>query len=312
MSTSSSLASLLPLTCFVRVVEAGSFAEAGRRLGMTTSGVSRAISRFEAEHGVRLLHRSTHAVSLTYEGERLFDEAREMLYGAERFGRSLAEAADGGRRGRVRIGAPAGFVRARLLPILPSLLDTHPKIQVEVRSTYALNDLAAEGVDIALRTGALVGLPGHIARPLISSPWCLYGAPAYLSRRGTPALPRDLDGHDLIGFRNAGEGRMGAWHFQDSSLESAKGIIRYEADARVVFDDGASAYELARGGHGLVWAPEWLALDDLHSGRVVEVLREWRSREMRLSLVRGEQRLAPERTRVVANVLFEAAKLWRM
>lgn len=278
---------------------------------MTTSGVSRAISRFEAEHGVRLLHRSTHAVSLTHEGECLFDEARDMLHGVERFGLLLAEAADGGRSGRVRISAPAGFVRACLLPVLPELLDSHPEITLEVRSTYDLDDLAARGIDIALRTGALVGLPGHIARPLLSSPWCVYATPAYLSRKGTPALPGDLEGHDLISFRNTREGRVSAWRFQDPSVVGAEGIVRYEADARIVFDDGASAYDMARSGHGFVRAPEWLALDDLREGRVIEVLREWRCGEMRLSLVRRERHLAPERIKVVADFLCEAAKLWR-
>jgi len=95
--------------CFVRVVEAGSFAEAGRRLGMTTSGVSKAISRLEAEHDVRLLHRSTHALSLTDEGEQVLDGARDVLRGCERLGLALSQAADGGRVGRVRISAPPGF-----------------------------------------------------------------------------------------------------------------------------------------------------------------------------------------------------------
>ncbi len=121
MSTPSGPASLLQLTCFVRVVEAGSFAETGRRLGMTTSGVSRAISRLETEHSIRLLHRSTHALSLTDEGEQVFDEARDVLRGSERIGVVLSQAADGGRAGRVRISAPPGFAHACLVPVLPRL-----------------------------------------------------------------------------------------------------------------------------------------------------------------------------------------------
>ncbi len=278
---------------------------------MTTSGISRAISRFETEHSIRLLHRSTHAVSLTQEGERLFDEAREMLDGVERFGLLLAKAADGGRSGRVRISAPAGFVRARLLPVLPDLMDAHPEVKIEVRSTYELDDLAARSVDIALRTGSLARFPGHIARPLLSSPWGVYATPAYLSRRGTPVLPRDLEGYDLIGFRSAAEGRVSVWQFQNPGVAGAEGIVRYQPDARIVFDDGASAYDMALGGHGLVRAPEWLALDDLRAGLVIEVLRDWRSAEMQMSIVRRERRFVPERIKVVVDFLGEAAKLWR-
>ena len=297
--------------CFVRVVEAGSFAEAGRRLGMTTSGVSKAISRLEAEHGVRLLHRSTHAVSLTDEGEQVLDDARDVLRGCERLGLAFSQAADGGRSGRVRISAPPGFTRAFLVPVLPRLLDAHPEIRIEIQASYDLVDLADQGVDLALRTGSLAGLPGHVSQALFSSPWCAYAAPGYLARRGTPSSPDELAGHDLIGFRNSASGRVGAWRFQDPLARDESGTLRHDADARIVFDDGSAAYDMACNGYGIVWAPEWLALDDVRHGRVVEVLREWRSSEMLISVVRRERRLTPQRIRVVIDFLHEAAKLWQ-
>ncbi len=313
--------------CFVRVVEAGSFAEAGRRLGMTTSGVSKAVSRLEAEHGVRLLHRSTHALSLTDEGEQVLDDARDVLRGCERLGLALSQAADGGRAGRVRISAPPGFTRACLLPVLPRLLEAHPEIRVEIQASYNLVDLADEGVDLALRTGALAGLPGHVSQALFSSPWCAYATPGYLARRGTPSRPDDLAGHDLIGFRNSGDGRVVAWRFQDPAAGGEGGAVRHDAQARVVFDprarvvfdprarvvfdDGPAAYGMACNGYGIVWAPEWLALGDVRRGRVVEVLREWRSGEMLMSMVRRERRLTPRRVKVVIDFLGEAAKLWQ-
>ena len=294
--------------CFVRVVDAGSFAEAGRRLGLTTSGVSKAVSRLEAEHGVRLLHRSTHALSLTDAGEQVLEDARDVLRGCERLGLALSQAADGGRAGRVRISAPPGFTRACLLPVLPGLLAAHPEVCVEIQASYGLADLAAEGVDLALRTGALAGTPGHVGQKLLSSPWCAYAAPGYLARRGTPRCPDDLAGHALIGFRNGATGRVGAWRFQSP----AGGGVRHAPDARIVFDDGAAAYDMACHGYGIVWAPEWLAVGDLRVGRVVEVLREWRSGEMVLSILRRERRHTPRRVRVVIDYLVEAAALWRV
>ena len=302
----------MQLTCFVRVAEAGSFAEAGRRLGMTTSGVSRVISRFEAEHGVRLLHRSTHALSLTDEGEQLLDGARDVLSGADRFGFMLSQAADGGRAGRVRISAPPGFARACLLPVLPELLDAHPEIRIEVRASYNLVDLADEGVDLALRTGPLEGFPGHVSKLLLSSPWCAYTTPSYLARRGKPASPDDLRQHELISFRNSSDGRVSAWRFQHPVVDGESGLIRLEAHSRIVFNDGSAAYDMARNGYGIVWAPEWMALDDLRSGRVVEVLKTWRSSEMRMSVVRRERRLTPRRISVVTDFLHKSAKLWQM
>ncbi len=297
--------------CFVGVVEAGSFAEAARRLGMTTSGVSKAVSRLETEHGLRLLHRSTHALSLTDEGETVLDDAREVLRGCERLGLVLSQAADGGRAGRVRISAPPGFMRTCLLPVLPRLLNAHPEIRIEVSASYDLVDLADEGVDLALRTGQLAGVPGHVSQTLFSSPWCVYATPGYLARRGTPLSPDELAGHELIGFRNRASGRVGAWRFQGPAPGGEGGAVSRDVNARIVFDDGSAAYDLACTGYGIVWAPEWLALGDVRSGRVVEVLKEWRSSEMRMSVVRRERRLTPQRIRVVIDFLCGAAKLWQ-
>lgn len=312
MSTPPLTVSLLQLMCFVRVAEAGSFAEAGRRLGMTTSGVSKAISRLETHHRVRLLHRSTHSLSLTEEGEQVLREARDLLSGSERLASILSQAADQGRAGRVRISAPPGFVRACLVPVLPRLLEAHPEIQVEVLASYDVIDFADNGVDLALRTGTGDGFPGHISQALFASPWCAYATAGYLARRGTPSTPNDLARHDLIGFRNSGDGRVGAWQFQNPGVEGDRGMVRFEAAARITFDDGGAAYAMASEGHGVVWAPEWLAINDLRSGRMIEVLASWRSSEMLLSIARPVHRLMPERVRAVINFLRDAANLWQL
>ena len=135
---------------------------------------------------------------------------------------------------------------------------------------------------------------------------------ARLPRAPRRALcPDDLAGHDLIGFRNSATGRVGAWRFQDPAARGEGGAVRHDAQARIVSDDGSAAYDMACSGYGIVWAPEWLALDDVRRGRVVEVLREWRSGEMLMSVMRRERRLTPHRVRVVIDLLGEAAKLWQ-
>ncbi len=168
-----------------------------------------------------------------------------------------------------------------------------------------------DGADLALRTGPLTGIPGHVSQKLLSSPWCAFAAPGYLARNGTPSSPDDLARHQLIGFRNSGSGRVDAWRFQRPGVSGEVGAVRHDADARVVFDDGASAYELACRGFGIVWAPQWLALDDLRRGRVVEVLQDWRGGEMLMSVVRRDRRLTPHRVRVVIDFLCDAARLWQ-
>ena len=310
VSTPPNPASLLQLACFVRAFDVGSFAEAGRRLGLTTSGVSKAIGRLEAEHGVRLFHRSTHSLSLTDEGEQLLEECRNLVRGYDRVQSMLSNMAEGG-IGRVRISAPPGFARKWLLPVLGRLLEEHPAIELDIRSAYAVVDIAQDGVDLALRTGAMHGLPGLFSQRLLSFWWCVYASPEYLARHGEPLHPRDLHGHRLLGFRTSPTGRAGSWQFRHSRV-SGDGSLSIDVNAPIVFDDGSAAYDMAVAGHGLTWAPEWLASEDLKTGSVVEVLADWRSDEQIVSIVRRDRQLTPRRLRLVLEALQKAAKLWQV
>ncbi len=308
MSRVLSSTALFQIDCFVRVVEAGSYAEAARRAGTTTSAVSKAISRFEREHGLQLLHRSTHSLSLTAEGEALLDEARNAACGLERLEALLSRTGERGEEGRVRISAPPGFARACLLPALPALRRRHPGIRLDVRANYRTVDLAEEGVDLAIRGGSLGGVPGHYGRRLFSFAWRVYAAPDYLACRGTPLTIADLSAHDLVGFR--GNGRVAPWRLRDPATGSDAATLLREADAAIVFDDGPTAYDFARRGCGIVWAPEWLARDDLRDGRIVELLEAWRPPgEVEMHVLSRTAR-APRRTGLVLEFLRECGKAW--
>jgi DNA-binding transcriptional LysR family regulator len=296
VSTTSSIHRLLNLLSFVRVVEAGSFAEAARRAGTTTSAMSKAVARFEAANGIRLLHRTTHALSLTDEGERLLEGARDLLREAERLEASLEEAGDKGARGRVRISAPGSFIRACLSPLLPSLLKENPRIELELKFEDAPLDLGSEGVDIALRTGSLAGQPGLVARRLMTFPWVLCASPTYLAHHGAPKTPADLKEHHQIGFRHSGTGQLVTWLFSTRGSSPSAAPIRHVPRNRLIV--------------GIGWVPAWCGLDDLRSGRVVELLREWRVPETPLSAVRLERRHTPRRTHRVLEFLSRAASAW--
>lgn len=300
MTRASADLSLAQLRCFVAVVSAGSFAEAGRRLGMATSAVSRTIARLEAARGVKLLHRSTHALSLTKDGELLIDVAREAMAGVDRVEAALGDMAAGGAAGRVRIAAPVAFARHCLVPLLPDFVRAHPDIRLDLRASSAMADLADAGIDLALRSGSLAGMPGHVQQPWLSFPWVACATPGYLAGRGRPARPDELHGHDLIGFRNPRTGRVAAWRFR---ADEADGSARPLPEPRIVFDDGGAAWGAALAGLGVAWAPYWLAADALRSGEAVEVLGEWRGEETQLSIVRRDRRLLPKRVEAVIQFL---------
>lgn len=309
MSAQNEIRGLMSLFSFVRVVEAGSFAEAARRAGTTSSAMSKSIARFEQRHGVRLLHRTTHSLSLTQEGERLLEGARRLLQDAERLGASLTEGDEPIARGRVKVSLPGSFAHACVLPYLSEFRASNPEIELDLSLEDSLVDLGAEGVDIAVRAGEVDRQPGHVATRLLSYPYVLCAAPEYLDAHPAPSAPSDLATHRHIVFRNKGNGQLLNWQFRSPAADQRQ--VRIQPNTHMIVDDGAAAWTLVRQGFGLTWAPGWLGLDDLRSGRVVEVMSDWRMPDFHLFAVRLQRKNTPARTRVVLDFLRMLVPRWQ-
>jgi DNA-binding transcriptional LysR family regulator len=284
------------LECFITVADAGSFAKASQRLGMSTSGISKTVARFEQSYGLRLLHRSTHSVSLTEEGERLIPLAREACASLRRFDEEIGGAAVHGVSGRVRISGPMSFLRTCIVPLLPELLANYPELQLDLRSSNDIVDLAADGIDIALRSGNLVTAPGLVQQRWFEFPWVFCASSAYVAAKGAPSRLEELDEHDLIGFRNARTGRIRDWGAYKVPTEGFK-------EPRLAFDDGDAAWDAAMSGLGIVCAPLWLAASQLRLGDAVEVLRDVPGDQAVISIVRRERVLTARRVEVAIEFL---------
>jgi DNA-binding transcriptional LysR family regulator len=300
MSTQLDTVSLSQLRCFIAVIDTRSFANAARQLALTTSGVSKTISRLEAAYGLRLLHRSTHSISPTEAGERLIGPARAVLNGAADIDAILTHASMSAATGSVRIGAPPAFVRRCLVRLLPAFIERHPDIVLDLRASDAIVDLAEVGLDLAIRSGQLDGLPGHVRLPWFEFDWVACGSPRYLERRGIPRTPSDLATHDLIGFRNTRTGLVEPWRLRADSFPRSPAW-------RFVTDDAESALLAAVNGAGIMWAPRWLAADAFASSMAIEVLPDWRGNTMPMSILRRGQTLLPTRVREVMDFLHGQA-----
>lgn len=237
----------------------------------------------------------------------MLEEGRALSESLERVEASLAELATKSATGRVRITAPTSFARACIMPELPSFLRANPDIRVEVQFGNEIADLAAEGIDLAVRSGRLDGLPGHLVRRLCFFPWVACASPQYLKGHKPLGTPHDLTGHDHVGFRNKATGQILTWRFAGPEGEAG---VRLTPKAKHVFDDAESAWSMVRDGFGIGWAPAWLGLDDLRSGRVVEVLRDWRIERESLSMVRLASRHAPKRTLLAMDFLASLPSAW--
>jgi DNA-binding transcriptional LysR family regulator len=296
------------LKCFVAVAKAESFAGGARLLGLSASAVSHTIARFEAASGVRLFHRSTHALSLTSEAELLLPRARAVCDALEAFDTALADLEGQGAGGRVRIGAPTAFLRFGLVPALAMLPARQPAIHLDLRGSDEAFDLAADGLDLVVR-GADIDALGHLRRRLLSFRWVACAAPSYLARRGAPATPDDLPAHDLIGFRNQRTGSVDAWWFTDPA--DATRAVRAAPRPHLEVDDGNAALHALRQGIGIGWAPDWIVGEHLADGGLVEVLSDWSQARHELFLLRRPGRGKSNRVKVVEKFLLDWFKEYR-
>ena len=301
MSSQDAALSLMQLRCFLAVVDGGSFTQAGRQPGLSVSGVSKTIAWLEASHGVRLVHRSTHALSPTEAGERLVAPARAALAGADEAELLLGSLARSPSLGRVRVSAPVAFARTCLIPLMPVLHNWYPNILLDLSASDLLVDLAEGGIDVALRSGSLEGLPGHVSVTWFRVPWVATVAPCYLARKGVPTSPAALGAHDLIGFRNARTRLVQPWRLRGYNPSSRPPTYR------VVLDDAEAAWRAVMAGVGIASCLRWLVAGALAAGAVTEILRDLRGEAGIRSILRRDRKLLPERVRKTVDFLMTHA-----
>jgi DNA-binding transcriptional LysR family regulator len=281
---------------FVRVVEAGSFTAAARRLGVPKSSVSRSVARLEESLGVSLLSRTTRRLNPTAAGQIYFEHAARALNALADGERGLAEL-QGEPRGRVRLTAPVDLEESPLADSLLAFSRENPLIAVECVFTNRALDLAAESVDLALRASAKLD-PSLVARKLGDDDHWLVAAPSYLAKRRPPRTPSDLRGHECVLFRPV-DGRE-SWHFTGS-----RGSETIEVTGRLAADDFAFVRRLALAGAGITLLPSVLVLRDLEEGNFVRLLPDWQRVGAALHLVIAAGRNPPRRVALLRDHLVE-------
>src|SRR5271170_1839234 len=175
------------------VVEGGSFVKAADLIGITDSGVSRAISRLEKRLGVRLLDRTTRSVTLTDEGRRFYEEVKPHLDAIEDAALTASGAASA-IRGRLKIDIDPFFLPLVLAGRLGIFCERYPELAIEFVTSEHIGDLVSEGIDLAIRFGQ-PRFSTLVSRKLIEAPILTLASPGYLKRYGKPGHPSDLERH---------------------------------------------------------------------------------------------------------------------
>jgi DNA-binding transcriptional LysR family regulator len=255
------------MVTFARVVKAGSFAGAAKRLGVTSSVASKHVAKLETALGVRLLNRSTRKLSLTEAGTAYYEHCARIVEEIESSKTAIAQL-QAAPRGQLRVTAPVTFANTRLGPILREFFDRYPDIQIDLNATNRVVDLAEDGFDVAVRIARTLP-PNVVARELRRVRWHLCASPEYLEREGMPTHPANLSRHNCLTFPTAA-GQATTWHFARGS-ERVEVPVHGSLQANMV----EALHDLVLNGTGLTLLPGYIAGKDIRDGKLRPVLADW-------------------------------------
>jgi DNA-binding transcriptional LysR family regulator len=285
------------IMALVAISNSHSFVGAARVLQRDPTVISKRLAALERRLGVRLLERTTRHVRLTDAGARLaerFRYATDLLVEAEEEAAlSAAEI-----RGSLRIALPAAMGRVLVGPMLPEFLRTYPLISLEVDYSDRYVDMIAEGVDVAVRIGALTD-SRLVAKKLSAHRRVLCASPDYINQNGAPESPEDLVSHNCLRFK--GLASYPEWRL--SRGDEQRTVL---ATGTLTTNDSEMLVAAALAGVGIIGTGEWQMNQLLADGKLVRVLPEWvLDAQVNLYLVRPSARFTPAKTKAFMDWLIE-------
>jgi DNA-binding transcriptional LysR family regulator len=265
--------------------------------------VSRAVSRLEDAMKVRLLQRTSRALSPTDAGRALFEEAQPHVH-ALRSVSDVVSAMVDTPRGALRVTAPNDLGEVFLAGVFTRFVARYPDVSLDVVLTPRTVDLVAEGFDVAIRAGTLRD-SSLVARKVGEADGALFATPEYVARRGMPRTLEELPQHDHVAFRpQRGRGR---YVLEPSGKERGEKVT-VEVAARVGADDFCFVRSAVLSGAGIGLVPMFMAHDKQKEGTLVRVLPEWAWRDGAFYLVHASGRHVPRKIAVFREFLIEAFK----
>ena len=281
------------IAAFVAVVEHAGFAPAARALGISPSAATRLVGALEQRLSVRLLNRTTRAVSLTDAGARFLERSRRILADLDE-AEQMAQSERVDPAGRIAVAAPLVFGRMHVAPLLCTFMRAHPKVEVELLLGDRNVNIVEEGIDLAVRIGdladssAIVRKAGMVRRVLVA-------APEYLARAGTPATPDDIARHRAIAFTVLTPARL--WTFAAGrEIEIAPTYITNSADAAI--------WHALQGG-GLTLALSYQVMEAVRAGALRILLPECEPPLLPVQFVYANSRLLSAKVRALIDLAAE-------
>ena len=279
---------LAAIEIFIRVVDTGSFSAAARHFDIGQPAVSKAVAQLEDWLGVKLLLRSTRALTPTEAGQSFYQRARRAVEETDE-AVLAARGTAAGLTGKLRVSAAVCFARLHIVPRLPAFLDQHPALDLELVLDDRNIDLVEEGIDVALRMGELAD-SNMTARRIGEARRRVLATPAYFGRHGVPGAPADLLAHRAVIYTRDAGGED--WTFRKDTAEVS---VRLQGRVKISATEGLRAAVFAD--MGLAIASEWAFSPELKSGAVVSGMGDWLLPTVPLSAVYPTGRMASTKAR---------------
>jgi DNA-binding transcriptional LysR family regulator len=279
---------------FVRIVEAGGVGRAADQLGMAKSGVSRSLASLENRLGVQLINRTTRRISLSGAGQEYYQAAVRIIGDISELDALTADT-ETSLQGQLRLAAPLSFGLCHLSAAIADFVREHPGLTFDIDFSDRLVDLVEQGVDLAIRITALKD-SSLKARRICPIHLKLCASPAYLAAHGTPATPKELGQHEMLGY-NIGSGTA-------LKLLDGRGnehVIQHSS--RMVANNGDFLHDMALAGHGIVLLPTFIAWKSLAAGKLVPLLDAWPPAPLNAWAVYPQTRYLSQRARAFIDFL---------
>lgn len=281
------------LALFLLIVEKGGLSAAGREVGLSPTSVSERLGALEKHYGATLLTRTTRSISLTDEGRLLVEGARRLLADAEDIESNIKLGTER-ISGLIRLSAPVDLGRNRLVPILDKFLEENPDVSVDLNLTDGYLDLAGQGIDFAIRYGALSDSTLRV-RKLSEGRRVVCASPAYLSVHGTPQHPSELAQQQCILMR-FGSNIHREWQFRAHGRS-----FKVRVSGRRIANDGDQVRQWCLAGHGICIKSYIDVRDDLKAGRLIEVLEAYSLQGVDLQIVYPSSHALPRRVKLLMD-----------
>jgi LysR family transcriptional regulator for bpeEF and oprC len=289
---------LQAMEVFVQVVDTGSFTRAADTLQMPKATVSTLVQGLEAALSAKLLHRTTRQVTVTTDGAAYYERCIRILSDV----RDAEESVSRTRlspSGRLRVDAPTGLSSEVIVPSLPVFFERYPDIMLELGSTDRPVDLVEEGVDCAVRGGELWDT-SLIARRVGVINFVTAASPIYLRRFGTPQHPRELAQHRCVNYFSAKTGKTYDWDFRRGDEK-----IEVPMPGVIALNDSNAYVQAGLAGLGIIQMSDYLMMQHVHSGRMVQVLPDWISEPVPVHVVYPQNRHLSAKVRVFVEWIAE-------